>query len=76
MDTIEAIYQNGVFRPLSGVRVAENQRVWLRVQVVPTSEESLAWMQRRIVDHEQFVASHGYLPDSTPDIAADRMRDV
>jgi hypothetical protein len=26
--------------------------------------------------HRQFIAQHGYLPDSTPDIAEDRMRDA
>lgn len=32
MTQIEAIYQNGVFRPLKEVRLPENQRVQLSVQ--------------------------------------------
>ena len=77
MQTIEAIYQNGVFKPLHDVQVAENERVTLTLERRrPTKEEALDWIKERIEAHEKFVAEHGYLPDSTPDIAADRMRDV
>ena len=46
MQTIEAIYQNGVFKPLHDVQVAENERVTLTLQTT-TKEAALAWMKWR-----------------------------
>ena len=31
-ETIEAIYENGVFRPLGSPHVADGQRVWLEIE--------------------------------------------
>ena len=76
MQAIEAIYQGGVFKPLSEVQLPENERVVLSVQKQHTKEDVLAWAKRLSEAHDQFVAERGYLPDSTPDIAEDRMRDV
>jgi len=75
MSRIEAIYQGGVFKPLGAVQLAENQRVSLTVQPVER-EDVRAWLTRVQQFHREFIAQHGYLPDSTPDIAEDRMRDV
>jgi predicted DNA-binding antitoxin AbrB/MazE fold protein len=75
MSRIEAIYQGGVFKPLGPVQLAENQRVTLTVQPVER-EDVKAWLTRVQERHREFIAKHGYLPDSTPDIAEDRMRDV
>ena len=76
MQTIEAIYQGGVFKPLFELELPENERVVLTVHQRPTKEEALDWFQRMQANHDRFVAERGYLPDSTPDIAEDRMRDV
>ncbi len=76
MQTIEAIYQGGVFKPLFELELPENERVVLTVQQRPTKEDVLAWIERLTDAHDRFVAERGYLPDSTPDIAEDRMRDV
>jgi predicted DNA-binding antitoxin AbrB/MazE fold protein len=76
MQTIEAIYQDGVFKPLHELQFLENERVVLTVQKQPTKEDVLAWVKRLTEAHDRFVAERGYLPDSTLDIAEDRMRDV
>ena len=76
MQTIEAIYQGGVFKPLSEVQLPENERVVLTVQDEPKKEDPIAWFKRMQIAHDLFVAERGYLPDSTPDIAEDRMRDI
>ena len=76
MQTIEAIYQGGVFKPLFELELPENERVVLTVQQRPKKEDVLAWIKRLTDAHDRFVAERGYLPDSTPDIAEDRMRDV
>jgi len=72
---VEASYQNGVFVPLEQVKLPENQRVRLTFEAVAPKDwqEWLAAVQKR---HEEFVRQHGYLPDSTPEIARDRLGDV
>jgi predicted DNA-binding antitoxin AbrB/MazE fold protein len=72
---IEAIFQDGVFKPLSEVKLPENQRVMIEVQPIET-EDLDTWLARVQERHRQFVEKHGYLPDSTPGIAEDRMRDI
>jgi predicted DNA-binding antitoxin AbrB/MazE fold protein len=72
---IEAIYQGGVFKPLSEVKLPENQRVTIDVQPIET-EDINTWLARVREMHREFIEKHGYLPDSTPDIAEDRMRDA
>lgn len=74
MNTVEAVYQNGVFKPASPIALAENQRVQLQVWPLPATDfrnwlEDVRELQKRI------VAEHGVLPDSTPLIAEDRRRD-
>jgi predicted DNA-binding antitoxin AbrB/MazE fold protein len=70
MKTLEAIYAGGVFRPVDPVSLPENQRVRLTVEPVPTAN----WLDAVREFQRQVVANHGVLPDSTPDIAADRRR--
>jgi hypothetical protein len=73
MEQIEAVYRGGTFLPLAPPHLAEDQRVRLTVQPMELQnvDEWLADVRRR---HEDFVAKHGFLPGSTPDIAADRLR--
>jgi predicted DNA-binding antitoxin AbrB/MazE fold protein len=75
MSTVEAIYQNGVFRPLDEVQLPIDQRVRLRVEPVRQTDVR-AWLDAVEKWQREFVARRGYLPDSTYDIAEDRMRDV
>ena len=73
MSQVEAIYQNGVFKPLEDVALSENQRVRLSIQPVEPSDAQvwLAGVQQR---QREIVAQRGYFPDSTSDIAEDRRR--
>lgn len=76
MHQIDAVYQNGVLKPLSAVPFHENQRVRLRVEPAEPAGAA-AWLDalRRI--QQPILDRHGGpLPDSTADIAADRLRDA
>jgi predicted DNA-binding antitoxin AbrB/MazE fold protein len=73
MTQVDAIYQNGVFKPLQDVGLAENQRVRLSVQPVE-AENVRAWLARVQERRERIIAERGYFPDSTLDIAEDRRR--
>jgi predicted DNA-binding antitoxin AbrB/MazE fold protein len=74
MSTVEAIYQSGVFKPLAAVPLRENQRVRLSFQPLEAGAVS-AWLQEVQQLQRQIIATRGYFPDSTADIAADRRRD-
>jgi predicted DNA-binding antitoxin AbrB/MazE fold protein len=70
---VEAIYRNGVFQPLQSVQISENQHVVLSIQ--PTAALGLQqWVQRVRQLHEPIVRRQGVLPDSSGEIAADRVR--
>ncbi len=77
MSQVEAIYQNGVFKPLDRVELTENQRVRLDVQPID-EQDVLAWLERTQRHRDAILKRRGGvpLPDSTPDIAEDRLRDV
>jgi predicted DNA-binding antitoxin AbrB/MazE fold protein len=75
MTTVEAVFQNGVFKPVRPVDLPENQRVQLDVRPVP-NEEVRAWLDQLRQTRERLQAKYGLFPDSTPDIAEDRMRDL
>jgi predicted DNA-binding antitoxin AbrB/MazE fold protein len=72
---IEAVYQGGVFKPLGEVTLPENQRVRLSVEAIEP-RDALEWLARVREFQREFLETSGPLPDSTPDIAEDRMRDV
>lgn len=71
MSQIDAIYQDGVFKPLSPIVLPENQRVQLEINPVGSAQKA-AWIEAVLERKRCFVEKHGLLPDSTPDIAADR----
>ena len=74
MPAIEAIYQGGVFKPLSAIDLPENQRVLISPQL-KADPIAMAWLEEMKEFHARMIAERGYLPDSTPDIAEDRLRD-
>jgi predicted DNA-binding antitoxin AbrB/MazE fold protein len=74
MPQVEAIFQGGVFKPLTAVSLEENQRVRLTIQPLQTADIG-AWLQEVQGLQQQVRTRSGDLPDSTPDIAADRGRD-
>lgn len=73
MTHVEAVYQNGVFKPLEEVGLAENQRVRLSVEPLEVGD-TRAWLSRVQQRQQQMIAERGYFPDSAPDIAEDRRR--
>lgn len=73
MTQVEAIYQNGVFKPLQDVGLPENQRVRLSVQPVEAGDVR-AWLAEVQELRQRIIAERGYFPDSAPDIAEDRRR--
>ena len=73
MSQIEAIYRHGVFEPLEPVNLKEEQRV--RLSIEPADMEALeAWMKDARQLRERIFQREGFLPDSTLDIAEDRLR--
>lgn len=73
MTRVDAVYQGGVFRPLGDVGLEENQEVSLFVEPVP-GRDALKWLEQARELQRQIMQERGVLPDSTPDIAADRSR--
>lgn len=71
---IEAVYQGGVFKPLSEVSFQENQRVRLSIQPVDTNDIA-AWLAEVQRLQQQIIGKRGYFPDSTADIRSDRCRE-
>jgi predicted DNA-binding antitoxin AbrB/MazE fold protein len=75
MSVVDAVYANGTFHPVSPVDLPENLRVRLTVEVA--QKMSMAeWLELTQKLRDEQVAKYGVFPDSTPDIAADRRRDV
>jgi predicted DNA-binding antitoxin AbrB/MazE fold protein len=73
---IEAIFQGGVFKPLGEVMLPENQRVKLQIEPID-AQYARDWLERVRNHQQEMLERHGgYFPDSTLDIAEDRMRDV
>ena len=73
MSSVEAIYQGGVFKPVQGVGLMENQRV--RLTVVPIQANDVrAWLAGVQERQARIRAQRGDYPDSAADIAEDRRR--
>ena len=72
MTQVEAIYQDGVFKPLQDVGLADNQRVRLSISLDAAAMR--AWLAEVQAMRQRIIAERGYFPDSTLDIAEDRRR--
>ena len=55
------------------VVLPENQRVQLDVKLMER-DDMLAWLEKAKQNQQSILDRYGVLPDSTPDIADDRMR--
>ena len=73
MAAIEAIYQQGVFKPLEEVSLTENQRVRLHVQPL-RCDDIQSWLERIRQRQEEIQARRGFFADSAHEIAEDRRR--
>lgn len=77
MSVIDAVYQDGVFKPMGTVGLRENQRV--RLQVEPLDRMATqGWIDEVRQLQDTIVKRRGGkpLPDSSAEIADDRMRDA
>jgi predicted DNA-binding antitoxin AbrB/MazE fold protein len=73
MSQVEAVFRHGVFESLQPVDLVEDQRV--RLSFEPADENApLSWLNHVRQLQAAIVQRQGFLPDSTADIAADRMR--
>ncbi len=73
MTSIEAVYADGVFRPVKFVNLPENQRVCLTIQPI-AADQAQTWLQRVQQRRQRLLQEQSLFPDSTPDIAEDRRR--
>ena len=73
MSQVDAIFQDGVFKPLREVVLPANQRVRLDIHPVEIGDAQ-EWIERVRRRRTKFAAERGYLPDSAIDIAEDRKR--
>ncbi len=73
MVQIEAVFQQGVFKPLQPVNLTEDQRVRLIVETV-RQETSMEWMERVSKRREAIAEREGMFFDSAKEIALDRRR--
>jgi len=73
MQLVEAIFQDGVFKPLQDVALSDQARVRLKVELLPPLEVQ-EWLRKAQELRDQLFAQHGYFPDSALDIAEDRRR--
>jgi len=73
MTEVDAIYQNGVFKPLQDVGLPDNQ--WVRLSIRAFDAEYVrAWLADVQEMQKRIISERGFFPDSTPDIAEDRSR--
>jgi predicted DNA-binding antitoxin AbrB/MazE fold protein len=73
MTQVEAIYENGVFKPLQDVGLSEKQRVRLSFEPVAVADVE-AWLAEVQEMRQRIISQRGYFPDSAADIAEDRRR--
>jgi len=73
MNHVDAIYRQGVFQPLQPVHLHEDQRVRLNIEPAAT-ETPESWLQSVQAIQRAVIERQGYLPDSSLDIASDRLR--
>ncbi|HUQ72356.1 MAG TPA: antitoxin family protein [Planctomycetaceae bacterium] len=75
--TVEAIYENGVLRPLQPLPLKEDQRVTVTVEEPQPDQEAMrAWLERLAASRARMREKHGELPDSTLSIREDRNREI
>lgn len=69
---VQAVYQNGVFKPLSPLTISENQIVELSIH--PPREMTPDWVAHLREVREQLGRGKPLFPDSALEIAQDRQR--
>jgi len=74
MSRVTAIYRGGIFQPLEPVALAEEQRVQLSFEAEAGDGSLLSWLRQLQDLQSAVILRAGLLPDSTADIAMDRLR--
>jgi predicted DNA-binding antitoxin AbrB/MazE fold protein len=74
MTQVEAIFENGVLRPLGPLPLRDRQQV--RIFVEPRVQSTPEAWRKVFERREEARREIGTLPDSTPLIREDRMRGV
>jgi predicted DNA-binding antitoxin AbrB/MazE fold protein len=65
--SIEAIYENGVFRPLGDISLPEGARVVLWIEILDRSEDDADAIAQQKLALEQLNAELAGLPDNSHD---------
>jgi predicted DNA-binding antitoxin AbrB/MazE fold protein len=73
MSHVDAVYRIGVFRPLGPVDLKDEQRVRLSFETTP-QQPPQQWHERAKRMQAALRSRGADWPDSTADIAADRVR--
>jgi predicted DNA-binding antitoxin AbrB/MazE fold protein len=73
MTQVDAIYQDGMFKPLQDVQLAENQRVRLSFQLLEAVDIE-SWLAAIQEQQKRIIGERAYFPDSAASIAEDRRR--
>ena len=75
MTTVEAIYEDGMFKPVGTVLLANKQPVRLTIEVMEKPKLPInEWFEQTREFRESMRAKYGTFPDSTESIAEDRRR--
>jgi predicted DNA-binding antitoxin AbrB/MazE fold protein len=75
--TVEAVYEDDIFKPVGAVALANKQPVRLTIEELDQPKLPFdQWIEKASNFREQMRTKCGTFPDNTIDIAADRMRDV
>ncbi len=74
MNVISTQFTGGVFVPLEPVEIEEGTKI--QVQIRSQSDlDWKEWMKSAAINRQKIMDRVGVLPDSTPEIRADRYRD-
>jgi predicted DNA-binding antitoxin AbrB/MazE fold protein len=73
MTQVIAIYRNGIFQPLDPVKLTDDERVRLTIEPAPIHSHE-TWLATVRELQAKVIARAGPLANSTPEIAADRLR--
>jgi predicted DNA-binding antitoxin AbrB/MazE fold protein len=77
MIKFDAVYENGVLKPLTPVAFAERQRVSLTAEPEPTKREVMRAKLEKLREYQRRMKEkYGLFPDSTLSINEDRQRDI
>lgn len=72
---VDAVFQNGVFKPIQPVQLSENENVRLVVQSQSSQQAALDWLKQLRATRQELRQKYGSLPDSLALITEERSGD-